>query len=189
MELEAEAVEILHYGSHTVSGLLQTEAYARARMRAADPQAPDETIDARVTARLSRQLRLSEANPPRMTVILDEAVLRRRVGGPAVMRAQLAALLKVLGVGRVLIQILPFELGEYGFSGGAQTLLVLADGTRIAYVEGDGVGTVLEEPGIVTARWHKYDRLRSLALPPRESEALIRSAMEDHARCSPQSST
>ena len=179
MELEAQAVDIRHYAGHMVPGLLQTKAYAEVLLRAGDPEAADEAIEELVAARLSRQERLRSPAPPQLSVVLDEAVMRRPVGGLAVMREQFDVLLALVDTPRTMIQVLPFTHGVHGLMGGSQDLLLLQDGTRIAYSEGSKSGLVIEDPADVEWRWQAYDRLRAYALSPRESAALIRSAMED----------
>ncbi|GAA3372757.1 helix-turn-helix transcriptional regulator [Streptomyces sannanensis] len=187
MDLEAEAVDIRHYAGHLVPGVLQTEAYARALLRAGDPDASHEVIEEKVAARLGRQERLRGDQPPRLSVVMEEAVIRRPVGGPTGMREQLAALLSLMDTATTMIQILPFAHGPHGLLGGSQDLLLLRDGTRIAYSEGSNSGVVIEDHEDVDRRWRAYDRLRAYALRPRDSAALIRSAMEDHAPCEPPS--
>src|SRR6266852_2596402 len=85
--LEQAAELIRGYEPHCVPGLLQTEGYARALAIAGYPGAPQAEIDRRIALRISRQQILARPNPPRLWVVIDEAVLRRPAGGPKVMRA------------------------------------------------------------------------------------------------------
>ncbi|MFF0447013.1 Scr1 family TA system antitoxin-like transcriptional regulator [Streptomyces sp. NPDC004609] len=178
MELEARARVIAEYLGHVVPGLLQTEDYARALFRAHMPEASPDTIQDLVTARLSRQDLLRGARPPHYSAILDEAVLRRPVGGPAVMRAQLAALLPLVDSPTTMIQVLPFEHGEHSLLGGTLTLLTLENRSAVAYEESIATGTLFEDPEKVGARERAYELMRASALSPRETTALIRSTME-----------
>ncbi|MBA2951037.1 helix-turn-helix domain-containing protein [Streptomyces himalayensis] len=187
MDLEAQAVSILEYAGHVVPGLLQTKEYARALLRAGAPRATREEIEAKVAARLDRQACLLGEAPPRLSVVLEEAVILRPVGGPAVMHAQLGALLPLMDGPQTVIQVLPFDHGEHFLMGGMQILLELHDGTRIAYVEGGNSGQVIEEYEDVSERWWAYDRLRAHALSPRDSAAMIQSAMQEYASCEPPS--
>ncbi|MFE5870041.1 Scr1 family TA system antitoxin-like transcriptional regulator, partial [Streptomyces roseifaciens] len=113
MELQAQARVIDEYASHVVPGLVQTEGYARALFRVSNPKAAPDAIEEMVTARLSRQALLTAEAPPDLSIILDEAVIRRPVGGPAVMRAQLAMLVELVDTATTTVQVLPFEHGEH----------------------------------------------------------------------------
>ncbi|UCM90436.1 helix-turn-helix domain-containing protein [Streptomyces marincola] len=178
MEIEARAVIIREYAGQLVPGLLQTREYAYALFRATAPKASEEDILQKVDARLTRQELLRGENPPDHSVILDEAVLRRPVGGPAVMRAQLAALIERSNTPTSVVQVLPFTHGEHGLLGGTLRLLTLKDGETFAYEESIASGTLMEDRERVDERLHAYDLLRSHALSPVESAAFIRSVME-----------
>ncbi|RKN40404.1 helix-turn-helix domain-containing protein [Streptomyces hoynatensis] len=174
LELEAQATVIRSYAGLLVPGLVQTAGYAEALFRATMPKAEDAEVKQLVEARLSRQMRLREPQPPDYSVILDEAALRRAVGGPAVMRAQLDALLDLVHTRHTVVQVLPFEHGEHGLMGGTLTLLSLESGATYAYEESIATGTLLEDPEKVGARLRAYDLLRSYALPPGETAAFLR---------------
>ncbi|MBP0456641.1 helix-turn-helix domain-containing protein [Streptomyces montanisoli] len=178
MELEARAQVIEEYSGHTVPGLAQTEDYAREIFRASDPRAPEEHVESLVSARLSRQ-KLLTANPaPELVMILDEAVLRRPVGGAGVMGEQFARLIELADTPTTSVQVLPFSHGAHALLGGSLTLLTLDDRTTVAYEESIGTGTLIEDLEEATARRRAYDRIRGHALPPRDSAAMIRSARE-----------
>ncbi|KUJ66045.1 DNA-binding protein [Streptomyces albus subsp. albus] len=185
MEIESEATVIEQYLCATAPGLLQTSTYAERLMRCGRPDAPDAEIAAMVKARLDRQARLYSPKPPRCWFILDEAVLRRPVGGTDVMRQQLMSLLGNETTSRITIQVLPFEVGEHPGLGGSLTLYTLPEQPMVAYLEGSRFGRVVEEPKEVLERRDNYDLLRAMALSPRDSEAMIRAAMEDWAPCEP----
>ena len=112
MELADQATDIHEYAGHLVPGLLQTPAYARALLRVGDPEASGEEIERKVDLRVGRQGRLGEGDGPHLWVVLEEAVLRRHVGGPATMREQLAALLAAAESPAVGTQVLPFTHGD-----------------------------------------------------------------------------
>ena len=131
-----------------------------------------------VAARMSRQALLKADTPPEFSAILDEAVIRRAVGGPAVMRAQLAALLPLVETGTTMLQILPFSSGEHALMGGSLKLLTLDDGTVVAYEESIASGTLLEDDERVRVRRRAYDVMRAHALPPHETAAVVHQAME-----------
>ena len=178
MAMEERARVIQEYSGPIVPGLIQTEAYARALFRAYRPEVDEEQIEEKVTARLSRQ-ELLRADPPLdLSVILDEAAIRRPVGGPAVMGKQLASVLELVDTPTTVVQLLPFEHGEHGLMGGMLTLMTLSDGTAVAYEESIDTGTLLKDPEIVSAHQRTYDLLRSYALSPSETAKFIRSVME-----------
>lgn len=177
----ARAVLIREYAAQVVPGLLQTPDYARAVLSVGVTLRDDEHLEERLSARLGRQGRLTAPGDdrPELWVVLDEAVLRRPIGGRAVMRAQLAYLLEAAAEPNITIQVLPFEEGEHDVMGGSLTLLELPDGSEVAYTEGAHYGQLIEEPAEVKRCGLAYDRLRAAALPPLMSLDMIRSALED----------
>ncbi|MER6140963.1 helix-turn-helix transcriptional regulator [Streptomyces sparsogenes] len=186
IEIESRAVAIESYVSATVHGLLQTPEFADRWLRCGHPDAPDGEIASLVEARLDRQTRLSAPRPPRCWFILDETVLRRRVGTPEVMRQQMERLLERTARPNITIQILPFSAGgEHPDLGGSLTLFTPPDDPQVAYVEGSRFGTIIEDRDGVAKRRQSYDLLRAMALSPYDSEAMIRAAMEDWKACRP----
>ncbi|MBV9022679.1 MAG: helix-turn-helix domain-containing protein [Streptomycetaceae bacterium] len=179
MELEAGARLIEEYAGQVVPGLVQTEDYARAQFVVTNPKATQDEIEELVTARLSRQALLRADPPPEYSLILDEAVLRRGFGGPAVMRAQLVRLGELALTPTTVMQVLPFEHGGHALLGGRLTLMTMDNGARVAYEESITAGTLLEDLGIVAERQRAYDLLRACALSPGKSAAFIRSVMEE----------
>lgn len=174
------AVSIQEYAASVMPGLVQTEEYARAVLRVGLTLHSPEQLEERLTARMGRQERLDSNDRPELWVVLDEAVLRRPVGGRAVMCAQLEALLAAASERRLTVQVLPFNQGEHDMMGGSLTLLTMPDGSRVAYTEGAHHGRLVEEPTDVTELALTYDRLRAAALPPLMSLDMIRSVREDH---------
>ncbi|MGA4840016.1 helix-turn-helix domain-containing protein [Streptomyces sp. G45] len=176
VELEARANVIRKYQAHTVPGLLQTNAYAWALLALA--HGGDE-LEKLVSARLVRQKLLTKPSPPVLWVILDEAVLRRPVGGATVMRGQLAHLLRTVEeFGRVTVQVLPFEQGEHLLMGGSATVLSFPRRPDVAYLEGPQSGELVERGDSVTEYALAFEHLVARALRPEESVDLIRSVME-----------
>ncbi|MFD5986246.1 Scr1 family TA system antitoxin-like transcriptional regulator [Streptomyces cyaneofuscatus] len=174
----ARAAVIREYSSHAVPGLLQTPEYARALLSMGHSLRDAEHLEERVAARLERQNRLTGPDRPHLWIILDEAVLRRPVGGSAVMRGQLEKLLRLAEEPGITIQVLPFDQGAHGALAGSLSLLVMPDGTEIAYTEGAHHGQLTEEPEEVEQFVLTYDHLRAMALPPLMSLELIRSVLE-----------
>lgn len=179
MTEEARAQEIHEYAPFRIPGLLQTPAYARAAYAAASPDATPDEIDRKVALRIGRQDRLRGDEPPFLSAVLDEAVIRRKIGGPAVMREQLAALLPRVDTARSVLQVAPFARGERGLLGGPLILLELPDHGRMAYLEGVANGQVLDDP-VAVRRWQRaYDRVRAEALSPGQSADLIAAAIKE----------
>ncbi|WP_030543816.1 helix-turn-helix transcriptional regulator [Streptomyces albus] len=176
------AVSIRQYAAHVVPGLFQTEEYARAVLSLDALLDGEEQLEERVTARMGRQERLGSPNRPELWAILDEAVLRRPIGGPTVMREQLERLLDTASERHTTLQVLPFDQGGHEAMGGSLTILTLPDGSEAAYTEGSDYGRLIEEPTNVSRYKLIYDRLRAAALPPLMSLDMIRSAMEGNYR-------
>ncbi|WP_405398790.1 Scr1 family TA system antitoxin-like transcriptional regulator [Streptomyces microflavus] len=174
----ARAAVIREYSSHAVPGLLQTPEYARALLSMGHSLRDAEHLEERVAARLDRQVRLTGPDRPELWIILDEAVLRRPVGGSAVMRGQLKKLLRMAEEPNITVQVLPFDQGAHGALAGSLTVLVLPDGIQVAYTEGAHHGQLTEEPEEVERFVLTYDHLRAMALPPLMSLELIRSVLE-----------
>lgn len=182
MEYAARAVIIREYAAHVVPGLLQTEDYARALLRVGRTLGSEEQLEERVSLRMGRQERLCTPDRPELWAVLDEAVLRRPVGGHVVMREQLARLLGTTAEPHVTVQVLPFDQGEHDVLGGSLTVLTMPDGSEVAYTEGAHYGQLIEDPDEVRSFALSYDRLRAAALPPLMSLDMIRSVMEDNHR-------
>jgi transcriptional regulator with XRE-family HTH domain len=147
------------------SGLLQTEDYARAIL-AVEPGATDEEVDARLTARLARQAILAREDPPAVWFLVDEAALRRCIGSPQVMAAQLAHLGGVARLPNITIQVVP-NIAHAGLLGG------FAVAERAAYVETAVAGQVFEDTEIIAALLTRFDTLRNEAFRGSESLTLI----------------
>lgn len=182
-ELEATALTICEYSSQLVPGLLQTPAYARAVYRAAQPLLPAKTIDEMVADRMSRAHILSLERETRLVfwAILDEVILRRPVGGPAVMAEQLRHLAKFAEEDRVFLQVIPFSSGAHSLMEGMVQIMTFANEPPVAYTEGPFSGQLLDDPTVVGKLDMNYDLLRVAALSREASLALIESAAEEHA--------
>jgi transcriptional regulator with XRE-family HTH domain len=135
--LEGAASVIRSFDLQFVYGLFQTEAYARAVTSLGNKTASAEEIDRRVSVRLKRQNVLTLPDPPQVWSIMDEAVLRRPVGGRKVMRDQLAHLIEVANLPLVTIQVVPFASGGHAAAGGSFTVLRFAEAevADVVYIE------------------------------------------------------
>ena len=173
VELEAAATAIYRFEVQTVPGLLQTEEYARALFQAY--RADD--VEAQVAARLERQAVLARKSPPILWIVLDEAVLHRPIGGVEVMRAQLKRLVDQASR-RIVLQVLPFSVGEHPCTDGAMTILAFGEGPRVIYLEVPGSGQIINDPYEVEQGQLRYDLVRTAALSPEASVDLIRTTME-----------
>src|SRR5262249_47799698 len=119
--LEAAATLIRTFELQFVHGLFQTEAYARAVTVLGHRAAPGDEIDRRVSLRMKRQDLLEDHDAPRVWSVMDEAALRRPVGGRDVMREQLNRLIEVAALPRVTVQVVPFRRGGHAGAGGSFT--------------------------------------------------------------------
>lgn len=178
---EARAMRIRTFQSQVVPGLLQTEDYARALIQSAQPRATHDRIEALVAARMARRAIFESENPPHLWAILDEAVLRRPIGGPAVMVPQLERLLKESASPNVTIQILPFAAGTHPAMDGAFVLWSYQDRPDALYVEGLLTRALKEGAADVESARLTYDLLQAAALPREQSADMIRGALEDYA--------
>jgi Domain of unknown function (DUF5753)/Helix-turn-helix domain len=135
--LEMAASIIRTFELQFVHGLFQTEDYARAVTRLGYASAPADEIDRRVSVRRKRQDLLSGPRPPRVWSVMDEAALRRPMGGRDVMRAQLSHLADVTAMPQVTVQIMPFSYGGHPAAGGSFTILRFAEGDvpDVVYIE------------------------------------------------------
>ncbi|MFD0856864.1 Scr1 family TA system antitoxin-like transcriptional regulator [Actinomadura adrarensis] len=173
VDVESDAETILEFSAQAVPGLLQTEQYARAQIRYGRPRDSDEQIERHVAARMSRQEILNPEKPPFLWVILDEAALRRPVGGPTVMREQFDWLVQKAASPDIILQVLPFLSGAHAGLSGPMILFSLPDDTRLAYAEGFGGGQLIGRPEEVEECRLCLDLLRADALPPEESVQLV----------------
>ncbi|MGW3956909.1 helix-turn-helix domain-containing protein [Streptomyces sp. NPDC004752] len=171
--LEAEAVELHLYANQAVPGLLQTEEYARAIFMMMRPPMDDELIQQRVSARLARQEVLSGRDAPLASFVIDEAVLKRPIGGREALRGQLEHILLTGERRNIEIQVMPLDREENAGMAGPFTLIETKEGRRIAYAEVQNVSRLQTERERVRALEAKYGIIRAQALTPRESLAYV----------------
>ncbi|WP_225849910.1 helix-turn-helix transcriptional regulator [Streptomyces sp. HPF1205] len=167
--LEAEAVELHVYANQAVPGLLQTEEYARAVFGMMRPPLDEDSVNERVVARLARQEVFARRPEPMMSFVIDESVLRRPIGGRAVLRGQLEQILLVGHKRTVEVQVMPLVSEEHAGLAGPFSLIETDEGRRIAYVEVQNVSHVHTERRLVRGLEVKYGILRAQALTPRAS--------------------
>jgi hypothetical protein len=181
LDLEAAATLIRIYEVQFVPGLLQTEAYARAVVRLGHGDAPTEEIDRRVGVRMTRKKVLSEPDPPRLWAVIDEAVLRRPIGGPAVMRAQIEALAEACSLPGVRLQVIPFRAGGHAAAGGAFSILRFPDEELpdVVYIEHLTSALYLDKREDVERYAAAVGRLFIEAEPPARTPDILHGALRD----------
>ncbi|HEX9040403.1 MAG TPA: helix-turn-helix transcriptional regulator [Trebonia sp.] len=185
--LEQDASSITAYSMYYLQGLVQTEDYARAIIRALAPKMEPSILQQRVEARLRRQELLEQASPPNYRLLLDEAALRRPVGGHAVMAAQIAKILKLSAEGKVRVQVVPFAVGAYSVVDIGFTLLEFSEPVLppVVFVEGLLGGQYYERPTDVARYRESIENVRDSALSPRESEQRLVEMQETYAAGQP----
>ncbi|MFI6762021.1 helix-turn-helix domain-containing protein [Micromonospora sp. NPDC050417] len=177
--LEAEAASLRTYEAESVPGLLQTEEYARAIYLLT---AGDAGVDRKVDARLKRQEVLHRDPPVGLSVVLNEAVLLRPVGGAMVMGRQLAHMVNLSELLNVTIQVLPFSAGGHPAMTTPYVILGFAEAAdaSVVYLENLTMGLALEEADHVLGYTLLHEKLCRMALTPAESKTRIREASRNY---------
>jgi transcriptional regulator with XRE-family HTH domain len=173
--LEADAQSVSWYAAQIVPGLLQTEEYAREIIRSTLLISPPGEIERRVRVRMSRQRVLTGDAALQLAVILDEAALRRVVGGAQVMRAQLRHLTDMAGQPNVDLRVLPAAAGAHPAVMGEFTILRFPEvvAPDVVYLENMTSNIYVEREAEVFRYTMAFDRLNTLALGAEDSAALI----------------
>lgn len=174
LTLEDEVVREDHYASMYIPGLLQTRAYAEAVHRASEVECPEREVRHMVDIRMKRQELLDRDEPPHIWCVIDEAALRRRVGGADVMREQLLHLLTVSQRPQVTVQVLPFAKGAHAAAVGS--FAVLRGPTPeldVVYVDLIGGGLFMEKPRELERYRLAFEYLKAQALDLESSAEII----------------
>jgi transcriptional regulator with XRE-family HTH domain len=179
--LESAAAIIRTYELQYVPGLLQTPDYARAVVKISHGSAPTEEIERRVALRMERQQVLTRAKPLQMWVVVDEAVLRRLIGGPTVMRGQIGSLVEAAKLPNVRLQVLPFAAGGHAALGGAFSLLRFPDPDLpdVVYVEALTGALYLDKRDDVEEYTAAMERLCIEAEPPARTVQILERIMRE----------
>ena len=179
--LEAAASMLRSFDMQFVNGLFQTEAYARAVMILGRRGAPVADIDRRVSLRMGRQQLLTGPAPPRVWSVMDEAALRRPVGGGAVMRGQLERLLEVGTLAQVTVQVVPFRRGGHAAAGGSFSVLRFAepDLPDVVYIEQLTSALYLQGRADLDHYMEILNQLSAEALTPADSAKLIKEIIRE----------
>jgi len=167
-QYEAEATRLVYFDL-LVTGLLQTRAYTNAVMRAGVVAPSD--IEPRVNLRMQRQRVLDGPNAPRLLSILDEAALRRMMGGPRVMIEQLEHLMEMSERPNVELRVIPFDHGGHAGVTTSFGLLEFGAANPLVHIEHSGASGILDQPDHV----HPFvDRVASMQAVALEPEASVR---------------
>lgn len=177
--LEGRTRAIRSYAALSVPGLFQTAAYADALIRAANADDSEARITRWVELRLKRQQILTGEEAPALVVVLDEAALRRPIGGTAVMADQVAHLVELADREGIDIRVLPFAAGAHPSPDGAFSLLDLPEPfSTVAHVENPG-GAIYLESGDAERLVRLYDRVQDASLTPADSAAFLAAVERD----------
>ncbi|MGI5151220.1 helix-turn-helix domain-containing protein [Plantactinospora sp. CA-294935] len=174
---EEGAVSLRSFQALVVPGLLQTEAYARAVLTEAGLTNLEEA-ERRLTMRLARKTLLTRDNPVDLTAVLDEELLHRPVGGPAVMREQLDALLAACALPHVRLHVVPISAGAYPGLNGPFAIATARDRTETGYLDNQLSWQVIEDPEDLAVLQRAWEAVRSEALPWQQSAELIKEVAE-----------
>jgi transcriptional regulator with XRE-family HTH domain len=173
--LEAEAASISSFDTAVVPGLLQVDGYARAVFESGDPPLDPVVLEQRVEARMRRQVLLTRDDGPPLHFIVDEAALRRPVGGRGVMRAQLSRIAAAASLPNVTFQLIPFDVGAHPALDSNFIILAFNQPmvNDVVYVEGAVGNIYLESPAELDRYKRIFSRLQAVALDPEGSVAMV----------------
>lgn len=173
--LEAAAARVKAYEAQLMPGLLQTQDYARAVIRAARPDISSEELDRRIRVRTTRQSLVTQDEPIDLWVILDEAVFHRVVGSPSIMRTQLDKLVTMSELPNVTLQVLPFSVGAHVAMDGTFVILEYEEPVDpdVVFAENAAGGLFLEKDDELRRYQFIFDHLRASALPPDQSVEIL----------------
>ncbi|MEV0223729.1 helix-turn-helix transcriptional regulator [Streptomyces sp. NPDC050704] len=180
VEAEALATSIRQFTPTLIPGLLQTPGYAEALFQTYWPTASETEIEQLVATRVERLRLLADPTTPLLWMVLDEAGLRRTVGGATVMAASLHHIADLARRRRIIMQVLPFGAGAVGSLASGIKLMYFPDAPPLAYTEGIGMGQLVDEPAAITRHELTFDLVRASALSFQDSLALIESLAQDY---------
>ncbi|MFE7372947.1 helix-turn-helix domain-containing protein [Streptomyces anulatus] len=175
--LEQAAISLQLFATNVIHGLFQTEAYARALIGGGYPPLSDQRVEELVQLRMERTALFDRDPLPMIEIIIDEAALRRVIGGEDIMREQLLHLVECARRRNVTLLVLPLDAGQYGeYAGarGAMTLVETSAHEHLVYLEPQDESLLISDPAKVSTYAQRYAKIRSQALGPRESLDLIK---------------
>lgn len=179
VEAERRASTLRTWQPLILPGLLQTPDYARALFLAWRGSDSDAELDQLVNARIERQAIFQPPNPPSLWAVIDEGVLRRRIGSAKVMREQLEHLIAVSERSKITVQVVPADVGAHVGLLGAFFIASFENAPGIVYLESPDEGQTTERPSAVAKITETFDMLRAEALPRAASQDLIRKVAEE----------
>ncbi|MEU8196433.1 helix-turn-helix transcriptional regulator [Microbispora amethystogenes] len=178
IQFEKETRRLLNYESLFIPGLLQTEDYARAVIKGAEPTASRDDVENRVTARMERQALLEGKQPLHLWAIVDEAALRRRVGGQPTMRAQLRKLQEAMDAPNITLQVIPFQAGAHPGMPGSFVIMQFEEGNPdVIYIENIAADLFLENATDISRYSLVFEHLRAIAASPESTRAIVAAAL------------
>ncbi|MGC5535561.1 helix-turn-helix domain-containing protein [Streptomyces sp. SR-10] len=175
--LEQAAISLQLFATNVVHGLFQTEAYARALIGGGYPPLSEQRVEELVQLRMERKVLFDREPVPMIEVIIDEAVLRRVIGGEDIMREQLLHLVECARRRNVTLLVLPLDAGKYGeyaAGHGQMNLVETPAHEHLVYLEAQEESLLISDPAKVSTYAQRYAMIRSQALGPRESLDLIK---------------
>ncbi|GAA3879776.1 helix-turn-helix transcriptional regulator [Saccharothrix violaceirubra] len=184
ISFEDEAQGMRNYSGLFMPGLLQTEDYARAVIGGVLHSATTEQIEDRVRTRMERRAVLTKERPLHLWAVIDEAALRREIGGREVMHAQLEHLRQTAMVATVKIQIIPFSSGSHPGMPGQFVVMEFEDpmDADLIYVDGQAGETLLESETDIKRFRSDFDHLVAVAMSPNDSSAFIAEIASEYRR-------
>ncbi|WP_037571096.1 helix-turn-helix domain-containing protein [Phaeacidiphilus oryzae] len=179
--LEEAASLVRTYEVQFIPGLLQTEEYARAIMNLNRPGLAEEEVARRINLRMRRQKLLEDGSGPRLWAIIDEAALRRPVGGPKVMKGQIQKLIDASELPNVVVQVMPFRFGGHAAESGAFTILRFPDEdvSDVVYIEQLTSALYLDKRDDVDQYIQVMERLSVDSQPPDTTPDLLADIRKD----------
>jgi|SRR4051812_2178163 transcriptional regulator with XRE-family HTH domain len=179
--LEEAAALIRTYEVQFIPGLLQTEEYARAVISLGNSASPSEEIEQRISLRITRQNLLTRGDAPRLWAVVDEAALRRPIGGRDVMRGQIERLIEATKLPGVILQVLPFRVGGHTAEAGAFTILRFpeSDLPDVVYVEQLTSALYLDRRDDVDSYMEAMERLCVVSAPPDDTAEILSRILQE----------
>ncbi|MFF8953433.1 helix-turn-helix domain-containing protein [Streptomyces sp. NPDC014940] len=178
-QLESEAMELCAYDTVVINGLLQTEEYMRAVLAMRRPLLDEATMELRVSARLDRQEIFNRWPAPLLSLVMEESVLRKPLGGKVVLRGQLEHLLLVGRRRNVEIQVMPLDREDNAGIDGPFTVVRRKGGEQVVYAEVQGRSSLVTDNDETALAAARYGIIRSQALTPQQSLEFVEELLRE----------
>lgn len=175
VSLEGDAQDLWNYESEYVPGLLQTEGYIRALLKATRHDWTDEEIERSITLRLERQNNIDGNHPPKLHFFINEAVLRRPVGDSGAIHEQMTHLIESSKLDHIELRVMPFDAGPHPAMAGAFVMMHFPEeeSPAFVYIENPRGAVYLEDPGDVDRYTVAVQHLDNLSLSPEDSREML----------------